>query len=282
MNRFFLAGWLMVLLSALCVPAGAAGLEWEVRDDGKLEVEPLDLAVAQDGSWMFVLAPGEIRVLDAKTGASVARIPIESGFDRIVYSESEQTLILTSRGTRRQLRVALEKVYSFDLSGLPILGAEDGAVTVTVFSDYQCPYCARLEPLLQQVQEKYPEEVGIVHKNLPLSSHRFAVPAALAALAANAQGRFEPFHKALMASYSTMSEEVITRTAEAVGLDMERFQSDRKNPAFQGVLRRDMEEGRQAGVRGIPAVFVNGKPLRTLTPEKLMAAVEKERQKTSR
>ncbi|WP_161626609.1 DsbA family protein [Desulfatiglans anilini] len=282
MNRFFLTGWLLVLLSVWCVPAAAAGLEWEVRDDRKLEVEPLDLAVAQDGSWMFILAPAEVRVLDAKTGAFIARIPIESGFDRIAYSEAEGMLILTSRGNKRELRVVLEKVYSFDPSGLPILGAEDGAVTVTVFSDYQCPYCARLEPLLQQVQEKYPKDIRIVHKNMPLSSHRFAVSAALAALAADAQGKFEPFHNGLMALHSTMSEEVITRTAEAVGLDMERFQSDRKNPAFQGVLRRDMEEGREAGVRGIPAVFINGKPLRTLTPEKLMAAVERERQETSR
>lgn len=281
MHRFILAGLSMLVLSAPFFPAGAAGLEWEVRDDRKLELEPLDLAVSQDGAWIFFLIPGEVRVLDMKTWAAVARIPVESGFDRIAYSDAEAMLILTSRTSGRLLRVALEKVYTFDPSGLPILGAADGSVTVAVFSDYQCPYCARLEPLLQQVQEKYPKDVRIVHKNLPLSSHRFAVSAGLAALAAHAQGKFEPFHKGLMASHNTMSEEVITRTAEEMGLDMERFQSDRKNPTFQGVLQRDMAEGRAAGVRGIPAVFVNGKHLRAPTPETLMGAIEKELRKTA-
>ncbi len=111
--------------------------------------------------------------------------------------------------------------------------------------------------------EKNPKEVKLVHKNYPLSKHKFAMKAAAAALAANKQGKFREFHDRLFKNYKNLNDTKIQEIAKELALDMERFNKDMKDPAIQKLIIRDVKDARQAGVRGIPTVFIGGKLLKT-------------------
>ena len=112
--------------------------------------------------------------------------------------------------------------------------------------------------------EKYPKKVKLVFKNFPLSAiHPFAHAAAAAALAADTQGKFWEFHQKLFVNQENLNDAVIQGIARQLNLDIEPFNRARRDPAVQNLIARDVAEGQQAGVEGIPIVFVNGKlPLR--------------------
>ena len=117
-------------------------------------------------------------------------------------------------------------------------------------------------PLLEQVLEKYPQDVKVVFKNFPLQNHKFALKAAIAALAAESQGKFWEFHDLLFENYNRINDQKIQDIALAVGLNQEEYEKMKKDPALQGKVKQDLSDGRRAGVRGTPTVFINGRRLR--------------------
>lgn len=116
----------------------------------------------------------------------------------------------------------------------------------------------------------------LVFKNFPLRNHKFAWPAAIAALAANKQGKFWELHDQLYENYNRLSDQKIREIAQQVGLDMEKFDKDMKDPKLKAIVERDFQEGARAGVRGIPTIFVNGRQLRNRSFQGFQAAIEKE------
>lgn len=116
-------------------------------------------------------------------------------------------------------------------------------------------------PLLEQVLEKYPQEVKIVFKNFPIRSHALARPAAIAALAAGEQGKFWEYHDRLFENYRKISEQFLLEIARDIGLDMETFGAARKKPDLNSFINQDVKEGATAGVRGTPTLFINGRRL---------------------
>jgi protein-disulfide isomerase len=112
------------------------------------------------------------------------------------------------------------------------------------------------------VLEQYPQKVKLVHKNYPLRNHKFAMKAAKAALAAHQQGRFWDYHHKLFKNYKQLNDAKFQSLATDLALDLERFKRDMNHASVQQLIYRDVKEGRDAGVRGIPAVFVNGKLLK--------------------
>ncbi len=110
--------------------------------------------------------------------------------------------------------------------------------------------------------EQYPNDVKLVFKNFPLTRiHKFAMNAAVSALAANQQGKFWEFHTELFKNYNKLNDELIDETAKSLGLDMEQFKQDKQNPALSAMVQRDLKDGVDAGVRGTPSIFVNGRVL---------------------
>ena len=99
----------------------------------------------------------------------------------------------------------------------------------------------------------------LVHKNFWLQSHRFALQAAKAALAAAEQGKFWEFHEKLYENYRTLNDEKINEIAGGLGLNMEKLARDMSSPNLQNLLSRDYNDGRRIGIRGIPTVLINGK-----------------------
>ena len=130
-------------------------------------------------------------------------------------------------------------------------------------------------PELEQVLEKYPNQVKLVFKNFPLRNNKFAMPAAIAALAAEKQGKFWEFHDLLFKDYNRLNEQKIEEIAQQLKLNMEKFDKDRKDPQIMAMINRDIAEGNQAGVRGTPTVFINGRLLRNRSKAGFQELIEK-------
>ena len=130
-------------------------------------------------------------------------------------------------------------------------------------------------PVLEQVLEKNPNQVKLVFKNFPIRNHKFAMPAAIAALAAEKQGKFWEFHDLLFKDYNRLNEQKVKEIAQQLKLDMEKFEKDRKDPQIRAMINREVSEGNRAGVRGTPTVFINGRLLRNRSMAGFQELIEK-------
>ena len=124
--------------------------------------------------------------------------------------------------------------------------------------------------------EKNPKTVKIVYKNFPIRSHKFAVEAAIAALAADRQGKFWDFHDELFKQYNKLNEEKIQEIAAKVKLDKAQFEKDRKDPLLLEQIKYDYNEGIRAGINSVPSVFVNGRKLKVRSLRGFQALIDKE------
>jgi len=131
-------------------------------------------------------------------------------------------------------------------------------------------------PLLEQVLEKYPTDVKLIFKNFPLRNHNYAKPAAIAAMAADRQGRFWDFHDEIFLVYNQLNEAKLEEIAQKLNLDMERFHRDLKDPEIIQAIGSDVQEGFQAGVRGTPSIFVNGRRLQQRSMQGFQTIIDSE------
>jgi protein-disulfide isomerase len=134
-------------------------------------------------------------------------------------------------------------------------------------------------PQLEQLLKKYPAKVKLVFKNFPIRSHKYAVKAAVAALAAEPLGKFWEFHDMLFSNYNRLNDQKIQEIVDLLSLDEIKFKEQQKNPNITKRIRQDYEEGIRLGVRGTPTLFINGKKLRDRGMKSMEAAIEKELQK---
>ncbi len=127
--------------------------------------------------------------------------------------------------------------------------------------------------------DKYPDNVKLVVKHFPLPNHKYAQKSATAALAANAQGKFWEFHHKLFNNYKVINDGKIKEIAKELGLDMEKFARDMQSPAVKSLIARDVNNGRQIGVRGTPTIFINGKHLKNKSLAGISQMIEAELKK---
>lgn len=255
---------IIALLIGLLVSVGPAYAELEKNLVNRqvLDKAPLDVAQSvSDGRLFVLLDGGEVQIFSAD-GQAQERFKVGAGVTSLEVSPDGQMLYLGIANSKELQFVELSYVQQLPQNNSPVKGTDAAKVTITIFSDFQCPYCARLLPTLEQVMQAYPKQVRMVFKQFPLSMHPFAQPAALASLAARNQGKFWPLHDQLFANYNKLNDALIRQLAEGVGLDMARFDKDVANPALQQEVAADTQLGVQAGVRGTPAAYINGKQLK--------------------
>ena len=266
-------GTALLFLMVWALPAHAA-MQVEASKSQRLPKAALDVAATNDGSKVFVLLKGgEVQVL-SPAGELLERLNVVDDAEQLAVSPEGDRLYLTVGQTLRVVDLASQ----FDLPDLnsPARGPDNAPVTLTVFSDFQCPYCSRLVPFVDEVLAKNPDKVRIVFKQFPLRMHNFALPAALASLAARDQGKFWPMHDLLFANSSQLSDEKIRSLAQQVGLDLARFDKDRNDKRLRDEVQRDLELGQKAGVQGTPTVFINGKLLRDRSLPNVQAIIDRE------
>lgn len=139
------------------------------------------------------------------------------------------------------------------------MGPPDAPVTVVVFSDFQCPYCAALAKRLRAVRQMYPTQVSVVYRHFPLASHPYAIDAARASECAAEQGRFEAFHDALFAGRDSLGVEAWERFATTAGVgNLRAFSRCVRASTAVPALARDTVAGDQLHVSGTPTLLING------------------------
>jgi Na+:H+ antiporter, NhaA family len=140
-----------------------------------------------------------------------------------------------------------------------IRGRADAPLTLVVYGDYACPFCGRATGVVDELFERFGEDLRHVHRHLPLTDeHEAAQLAAEAAEAAGAQGRFWEMHDRLYARSGELSWDAVVDEAQALDLDLDRFVDDLQERAHAEHVRLDAESAAAAGVPGTPTFFVNG------------------------
>lgn len=171
-----------------------------------------------------------------------------------------------------------ERRHQLALDGAPLRGAEDAPITLVLFSDYQCPFCARMEGSLARLLGEYPDTVRLAFRHLPLASHKQAGLAHRAAIAAQNQGRFWEMHDRIMANPRKLTRGTFVGYAEDLGLDRRRFEGDLSDRGLDGVLARDRREAESIGIATPPSLVINGKLVQGGQPYgNLKALIERER-----
>lgn len=151
------------------------------------------------------------------------------------------------------LRYTVE-VHSDD----PSLGPASAPVTLVVFSDYQCPFCARLEPVLTELRARFPEHLRIVWKDLPLVFHEYALPAAVLgreAFTKYGNDGFWRVHAELFIHQRSFTDEWFSDFARSEKLTWPPVAS------HQARINTSLEQAESLGVAATPTVFVNGRPV---------------------
>jgi len=148
----------------------------------------------------------------------------------------------------------------------PTRGPAKAPVTVVEFSDFQCPYCARSQSVLQQIQATYGDKVRFVFKHLPLDMHKDARRAAEASLCASDGGRFWELHDWMFANPNQLSEEQLIAQAVKLGLDRDRFVQCLTGGEKAEKVSADMKAAVEMGITGTPAFVVNGRMIMGAQP----------------
>jgi protein-disulfide isomerase len=232
----------------------------------QLETPPKQVTTTADGRRMYVLTQESEILVYSLAGDLQGKLSVDPSVDQITPL-GPQHLLLQKTAKNQAVIAILEISQQIDIGDSPVLGEDSAPVSLVIFDDFECPYCAQTVPLIKQIMEKYAGKVKLAFKNFPLSSHRNARNAALTALAANKQGKFWAMHDLLFENYNRLNPQKIDELAAQVGLDLEQLKKDRLDPQLNAQISRDTAEGTSIGVRGTPTIFVNGR----LLPERSLA-----------
>ncbi len=140
-------------------------------------------------------------------------------------------------------------------------GPDDAVVTIIEFSDFQCPYCQRVVPTIDQILTKYPTQVRFVFRNLPLSMHPRAQAAAEAAACAGNQGSFWDYHDVIFTTPRALSDEDLERYASEIGLEMAAFRQCVQDRETQQIVDADLATAENLRISSTPSFLINGIPL---------------------
>jgi protein-disulfide isomerase len=151
------------------------------------------------------------------------------------------------------------------LSTTPLRGPATAKVTLVVFSDFESPFCARADERIREVKREYGDDIRVQFRHRPLPNYPDSQRAAEACAAAGEQGKFWQFHDLLFAHQTALDRPSLERYAQEMGLDMNRFRDALDSERARKQVDDDSILAAQIGVRGVPVVFVNGRPLRGLT-----------------
>jgi protein-disulfide isomerase len=161
-------------------------------------------------------------------------------------------------------------VYKVPLKGNePQKGPDDALVTIVEVSDFECPFCGRVEPTLKQVQDKYGNDVRVVWLNNPLPFHKNAKGAANAALEAHAQKGDKGFwamHEKMFANQKALTTDNLEKWAKELGLNVAKFKKALADDKYGKTIQEQQALASSLGARGTPAFFINGRNLRGAQP----------------
>jgi len=135
---------------------------------------------------------------------------------------------------------------------------ENAKVVLVEYSDFECPFCGRHHPTMEQLLEDFGDDVAWVYRHFPLSFHPEAIPSALASECAAEQGKFWEFADIMFDNQTGLNDAFYSSTAESIGLNMNDYNDCYDSAKYQDAVDEDEASGQVAGVSGTPATYVNG------------------------
>jgi protein-disulfide isomerase len=168
-----------------------------------------------------------------------------------------------------------QPIQNISVDDDPARGETTAPVTIVEFTDFQCPACGAMHPILEEVLKSYGNKVRFVVRDFPLNMHEWARKAAEAANAANAQGKFFEYIAILFKNQKALDVPSLKKYASEVGLDRARFDAALDRGVYAAEVQKDVEDGELYGVGSTPTIFVNGVQLKILSAEGLRAAIDR-------
>lgn len=217
--------------------------------------------------------------------AAVTQDDIQQFYDRMkarmngktldeVKGDIEKTLVMQKQNERRgqfvtELTAKANVQYLLDpprttvtlANDAPAIGPANAPITIVEWSDYQCPFCKRAHPTVEQVLSEYKDKIRFVYLDFPLSFHQRAWPASVAVHCAEDQGKFWEYHRNLFEANGDLSAADLNKRASDLGLDAAAFGACMDSKKFDAKIQSNFEGGQAVGVTGTPAFFINGRML---------------------
>lgn len=214
----------------------------------------------------------QIKEADALMRAK--KLPAVRVYDEIMKGAVEKAVAPAQEGGEEEDKT----VYKVDPGNGPSFGPNNAPVTIVEFSDFECPFCSRVVPTLKKIKETYKDKVRVVWRNYPLPFHQNAKPAAEAAMAAAAQGKFWPMHDKLFENQRALDRLSLEKFAGEIGLDVARFKADLDSGKFRGQVESDVAYANSlpGGGMGTPTFFINGRKIAGAYPFEKFDALIKE------
>jgi protein-disulfide isomerase len=209
--------------------------------------------------------------------------PLEEVKGRIVEylknqgrAQKAQTLLAGLREKHPTSIKLAPPVVEVSDGGRAAKGPATAPVTIVAWSDYECPFCKKAEPIVQEVLAIYGDKVRYIHRDYPLPFHKFARKAAESARCAGEQGKFWEAYDALFKA-PTLTDESISATVVGVGVDKAKLDECLASGKAKTMVDEDMTAGGDVGVSGTPAFFINGRMLSGAQPvERFKAIIDAE------
>lgn len=194
------------------------------------------------------------------------RAGLESAFRTKLFAKYNAKILVTEPAA---------PVQNVSVDDDPARGPANAPVTIVMFSDFQCSACSVTHPVLKDAMVPFADKIRFVVRDYPLETiHENAFRAALAANAANAQGKFFEYTEILYKNQDALSDASLKKYAADLGLNAAQFALDLNSEKNAAEVRKDMAEGKTYGINGTPAIFVNGQFVRRLSPAGFKNAIE--------
>jgi protein-disulfide isomerase len=202
-------------------------------------------------------------------------------FSYLQYEEQQKLESALSERLRKQANIRMllvepqPLVQAINVDDDPVRGDANARVTIVEFTDFQCPSCAAMQPIIDEVLKSYEKKVRFVVRDFPLLAHANARKAAEAANAANAQGKFFEYAEVLFKHQNALDVPSLKKYASDLGLNRSLFDAALDSGKYAAEIRHDIDDGEKYGVDSTPTIFVNGVALTELSAEGLKAAIDK-------
>ncbi len=274
--------YVLILFAILTASAHAADLlqegedlntMWRVENTWKINAKPIDLKYSLDDTLVFILTADNMVQIYNKKGELQGKIPVPKTITAIDIAPQGEALYLIDGKNKSFTSIALDYVRDIDITDAPAKGQTDAPVTIVLFTDFECPYCKKLEPILNEVVAANPKNIRYVFKHMPLSFHKMAGLAHQAAIAAENQEKFWEFHDQLFA-LEELNFEAIMGIAKDLALDIDAFTMDMNSPETYQKIAKDLSDADKAAVTGTPTIFVNGRQLQQHSAENLQKMID--------
>ena len=191
---------------------------------------------------------------------------VKEEFEIIKYALDKRGISL------EQARAEMEadnKVWDIPDEDSPVFGnTKNPKLTIVEFTEFQCPYCSRIAPVMKELNDKYPDKIKFVYKHFPLSFHSNARAAAASSIAAHKQGKFWEYRYALAPHSRELGDSIYVEVAKQIGLNVDQFKKDMVlDSAMNARIDKDFQLGTEVGVQGTPNFYINGKRQDRFSPD---------------